>query len=130
MTEPPGEISFQLQRRMDDAEGDRPYVVLLGVGQDFGLEMLPNPFTPRSSISRMALADLDHRGLLQADRGVRFPLRELSIAGWSVPDIEVSVRPAATLLRVDGILGFDFFRKFTEIRFDTRTFVMTLVPDR
>jgi hypothetical protein len=122
-------ISFRLQQRMQDVRGDRPYVVLLGVGQDYGLEMLPNPFTPRSTISRTALEDLDFRGLLPSDRGARFALRNLSIAGWRVPDIEVSVGAAATLLRVDGILGFDFFARFAEIRFNPRTFVMTLVQD-
>src|SRR5689334_19985953 len=100
---------------MEDDRGDRPYVVLLGVGQDYGLEMLPNPFTPRSTISRTAFEELDYRGLLPPDRGARFRLRNLSITGWRVPDIEVNVGTAATLLRIDGILGFDFFQNFGEI---------------
>jgi len=129
VSEPAREISFRLQQRMEDVRGDRPYVVLLGVGQDYGLEMLPNPFTPRSTISRTAFEDLDYRGLLPSDRGARFPLRKLSIAGWRVPVIEVSVGAAATMLRIDGILGFDFFQNYDEIRFNTRTFVMTLLQD-
>jgi hypothetical protein len=114
---------------MEDVRGDRPYVVLLAVGQDDGLEMLPNPFTPRSTISSTVLEDLDFRGLLPSDRGVRFISRDLSIVGRRVPDLEGSVGTAATLLRVDGILGFDFFQNFGEIRFNTRTFVMTLLRE-
>jgi hypothetical protein len=41
----------------------------------------------------------------------------------------VSLGSAATFLQVDGILGFDFFQYFGEIRFNTRTFVMTLLSD-
>jgi len=129
MTEGRNEISFALQHRMDFAAGDKPHILLLAVGQDFGLEMLPNPFTPRSTISRRALGDLERHRLLPTDHGARFPLRDLSITGARVPDIEVHVGGAATLLRVDGILGFDFFEHFAEIRFNTRTFVMTLARD-
>src|SRR5215211_3943328 len=81
MTEGRNEISFALQHRMDFAAGDKPHILLLAVGQDFGLEMLPNPFTPRSTISRRALGDLERHRLLPTDHGARFPLRDLSIAG-------------------------------------------------
>jgi hypothetical protein len=75
------------------------------------------------------LGDLKRHGLLPEEHGERIVLRDLSIAGWRVPDIEVSVGTAASLLRVDGILGFDLFERFGEIRFNPRTFVMTLVRD-
>jgi hypothetical protein len=129
MTEPSREISFPLQYPMADVEGRRPIIVLLQVGQDYGLEMMPNPFAARSTISRLALADLQRQGLIPAGRPARMVLRDLRLAGQPIADLEVSVGSAATLLRVDGILGFDFFQHFAEIRFDTRTFVMTLVRD-
>jgi hypothetical protein len=129
MTDVPREISFALQHRMDLTGGDRPHIVLLAVGQDFALEMLPNPFTPRSTVSRRTLGDLVRHHVLPADHESRFSLRDLLIAGQSVPDLDVQVGSAATLLHVDGILGFDFFERFAEIRLNTRTFVMTLVRD-
>lgn len=129
MSDKDREISFRLQRRMDDTEGDRPPVVFLNVGQDFALEMLPNPFTPRSTISRRAFNDLVSRGILSSDPEVRLFLRDLTITGRPVPDVEVSVGRAASFLNVDGFLGYDFFEQFAEIHFNTRTFVMTLVRD-
>ncbi len=53
-------------------------------------------------------------------------LRDLRIVGQPVPDVAVRVGAAANLLRVDGILGFDFFGRFRHIGFDTQTRRMTL----
>jgi hypothetical protein len=75
------------------------------------------------------LADLEQRGPVPAGHRDRIVLQDLRLAGQPIPDVEVRVGRAATLLHVDGILGFDFFRMFPEIRFDTRTFVMTLRLD-
>ncbi len=129
MTEPSREISFPLQYPMADVEGRRLIIVLLHVGQDYGLEMMPNPFAARSTISRVALENMQRQGLLPAGVSDKLVLRNLRLAGQLVPDLAVSVGSAATLLRVDGILGFDFFRNFGEIRLNTRTFVMTLMRD-
>lgn len=114
---------------MGDEEGRRLAVVFLEVGDEFALEMLPNPFTPRSTVSRPAMMDLERRGLIPPEHGNRFVLDRLRLAGQPVPSVEVSVGRAATLLRVDGILGFNFFGSFREICLDTRTMVMTLRLD-
>jgi hypothetical protein len=87
--------------------------------------MLPNPFTPRSTISRRALGDLTGRRLLGSAEPP-FLLSDLRIVGQAIPKVAVRVGATASLLGLDGILGYDFFGKFRRISFDTETRLLTL----
>ena len=114
------EVSFRLRYSLNDPDERGWLFVPLSVGQDYVLEMLPNPFSPRSTISRRALGDLRARGLIAEGRPPVL-LRDLRIVGQRVPDVTARVGAAPSLLRVDGILGFDFFEQFRRIIFDTQT---------
>lgn len=122
-----GDIAFRLQYGLDDPNEERWPIVPLSVGQDLILEMLPNLLAPRSSIGRNALADLRRRSLLPPTSEAPFALRDLRIPGQPVPDVEVRVGPAARFLQVDGVLGFDFFAKFSKIILEVDTRWLTLV---
>ncbi len=121
-----GDLSFYLQPGFGDPDGERPLFVRLSVGQDVVLEMIPNPTVLRSSLSRQALRDLRTRGVLEGG-GPTFVLRDLRISGQPVADLTVRVGAAATLLRVDGILGFDFFLQFSAVVLEPRTLRVTLI---
>lgn len=103
-----------------------PAFVPLSVGQDVVLEMLPNPFSPRSTLSRHTLDDLINRRLVEPE-GPSFLLRDLRIIGQRVPDVTVGVGAAAGFLRIDGILGFDLFERFQRVVFEPATRQLTLV---
>ena len=125
---PEGEgISFRLRFGIDDPEERRWLVVPLSLGPDHILEMLPNLFAARSTISQRALDELRSNGLI-ASGDSPFVLRDLRIVGQPVPDVAVHVGTAASILRVDGILGYDFVQQFSRIIFETRTRWVTLVP--
>lgn len=118
--------SFYLQFSLDDPKRERWPVVPLAVGQDVVLEMLPNLLSTRSIISRRTLEDLRQRGLVEGDAS-RFLLSDLRTIGQPVPSVVVRVGPTASMLGVDGILGFDFFGTFGRIMLETRTLLVTLV---
>lgn len=102
------ELSFRLRYSLTDPDERRWLIVPLSVGQDHILEMLPSLFAARSTINRRALDDLLGKGLVTPG-GPIVLLRDVRIVGQSVPDLTVHVGAAANLLRVDGILGLDFF---------------------
>lgn len=113
---------------MTDIQGERPLIALLEVGDEFALEMLPAPNHARSAISRQALADLKSRRLVSQDDQKSCALRSLRIAGQPVADLDVVVSVGPAFLRVDGILGGDFFRRFSQVRWDPQSNRVTLVP--
>lgn len=120
------EFTFDLSPGFDAAETARPRVIRLSVGEDIAWDMLPNPTAPRSAITRAALGDLQRRGLSPATGQRRAAIRGLRIAGQRVPDREVRVSVAVARLRVDGILGLDFFEQFEAVLWHPRTGRMTL----
>lgn len=122
---PGSEVSFRLRYSLSDPSQRGWLFVPLSVGQDYVLEMLPNPFSPRSSLSRRAMEDIAVRSLTSP--ATASVLHDLRILGQPVPDVHVRVGAAANLLRVDGILGFDFFGQFERIIFDPPTRQLTLI---
>ena len=105
----------------------RWYVIPLTVGQDYALEMVPNPIFPRSIVSRRAFEELRARELLQPVSGRRYRMSGLRIAGYPVADLDVRVGPTAAILGVDGLLGLDFFTQFSAIHLDLRSWRLTLI---
>ena len=121
------EISFFLQHGFDDARGERGLVIRLSVGDDIAWDMLPNPLSRRSIISPRAFEDLQKRGLAASQNVQRFVVRDLRIAGQTVPDLDVRVSAATIRLRVDGILGLEFFGQFELVQWYPHTRRVTLV---
>jgi hypothetical protein len=92
------------------------------------LDMIPNPGYPRSVISTAARDELIQQELLPPVRARSYRLRGLAIQGQAVPDIDVEVRPALhRLFKVDGILGYDFFQNYQEVRFSPADRRLTLI---
>jgi hypothetical protein len=124
-------ISFALQPYFDADDSPLRLVVRVSVGQDLGYDMLPGPLWPRSFISRQMLREVTIRlGPPARASDGSIVLGDLRIVGQGIPDLAVRVSAAPTRLRVDGILGFDFFQQFSEIIWQPASHEVTLVlPD-
>ncbi|HEY7036110.1 MAG TPA: hypothetical protein VH482_32555 [Thermomicrobiales bacterium] len=117
--------SDEIDCHLKEFEGAGWLVILLGVGADQILAMVPNPLASRSVISPATFARLVEQGVVSAGihdirtRAKSCILRHLSIEGQPVPDLEVRIRKHASFLRADGYLGQDFlFGNFTDIHLD------------
>ena len=121
------EVSFELEPSFEEVRGRRWLIVRLEDGADIAWGMLPNPLSLRSAISPRALADLSAREGIPVSSGVRVVLRNPRIAGQRVPDPDVRVSATVLRLRVDGILGLDFFERFTHVSWEPQTGRVTLV---
>ena len=117
MPDDAGEVIIQL---LPDSSG-RWQVVPLSVGEDVVLEMLPNPGSSESSISRRTrdrLLNTPHLVYLGQNGYI---LRDLAVEGQILSDLEVRVHAGPALLGVDGILGYSFFRKFVAVLWEPRS---------
>lgn len=122
------DIEFFLQAGFVD--GGPRFVVGLAVGPDIHWDMIPNPLRPHSSISRLALEDLSSRlGGAPPRAGAAYLLQDVRIAGHSVPDIAVRINPIVSRLKVDGILGLDFFQQFDAVTWHPKTHRVVLVVE-
>jgi hypothetical protein len=118
-----GELTVPLRA----ATRGRWLVVWLSVGADVVLEMLPNPLAAQSVITNEARDDLNRWGMLSVPTARRQHLHDLKIEGQPVPDLDVIVTSRIQQLRVDGILGRDFFAQFADVRWDVRGNRLTLI---
>jgi hypothetical protein len=109
-----GEISFRLRIAPTGNRETRHVVVGLSVGPDVQLEMQFQPTTRRSTISSRVLRDLQGRGLLPLEDRATWLLRDLRIDRQSVPNLEVRLGLTANVFDLDGILGTDFLRPFSQ----------------
>jgi hypothetical protein len=66
-------------------------------------------------------------GLARSRRRRTYLLRDLTIAGLPIANIEVQVTPAVDRVGVHAILGWDFLQHFEEIRLSLSTSTLTLV---
>lgn len=98
----------------------------LRVGGIVQLNMVLNTGLLISSISGQARQDLIMKELIPPVGGSGYLLTELTIAQHPVADLRVRVRPRVDQLRVDGILGLDFLRQFTDVHFHVPSFRLTL----
>ena len=121
------DVSFHLEPSFGLYRGRRWFVVRLHVGLDIVWDMLPNPLAGRSGITPLALADLATKEGLTPSGNDRYLVRNLRIDGQPVPDLEVEASPGVARLGVDGVLGFNFFTKFGEVRWKPATGEITLL---
>lgn len=139
MIEPSKEISFRLYMRRGRQTGKWWLFVSLDVAEVVSLAMVPNTVANRSVITPPALQQLRAMGLVGADliafrTGRReVVLRNVLLAGHSIPDFTVQVREIQALRTaghqylVDGYLGIDvMFGMFSSLAIDTRTFRVTV----
>ncbi len=124
------EFTFSLRAVGSGTSEERRLAVPLTVGLDVYLEMLFQPTMPRSSIHPRVRRDLRGRGIVPSNAGALIRLSDLRIDGHPVPDLDVRVGLAASVIGVDGILGFDFFGSFAGIYMDTTTFEVTLTREK
>jgi hypothetical protein len=123
------EISFFLEPGFGE-RGERWLVVRLSVGQDMVWDMLPNPVQPRSTISPQSLADLIAReGTPDRTDAGDVILRDMQIARQPLPDLAVRISTTPDRLRVNGILGLDFFQQFHVVHWRPRTHLVVLVGE-
>ena len=120
------DLGFYLVRGFNDPNDMGPRVVRLAVGQDIAWDMLPNPLARQSVISAQSFADLRRWKLASEISERRVVLRDLQIAGRSVPDLTVRISEAVARLGVNGMLGFDFFEQFDSVLWMPRTGWLTL----
>ena len=109
-----GEILVRLQH---DTSG-RWQIVPLSVGPDIVIEMLPNPSSAQSSISRATRERLQTTPFLEWIAAGRYHLHELAVQGQRLSDLEVRVSAGPALLGLDGILGRNFFSRFGMITWE------------
>jgi hypothetical protein len=120
-------LTFELEPSFETVRGRRLLVVRLNVGLDIAWDMIPNPTVAQSRIRPRAVEELRSHEGDPARRGNLLILRNLTIAGQPVADLPVLVDPAVSRLRMDGILGLDFFEQFEEVRWQPRTRLVTLI---
>ena len=128
MPEPRDRVSFRLRPRLSDTAGEGPLVVTIQIGLDYTLDFLPALNHPRSTISRAIQMELRMLGIIDLTATPPFRLRDLRIESQRVPDIDVTVSAAPSLLKVHGMLGADFFRNYSQVIWDPATNVVTLIP--
>ena len=91
------------------------------------LRMMLNTGSPRSVISEAARDTLIQNELLPPQQLAGYTLTPVALAGQRISDLPVRVRgPVFARAHVDGMLGLDFLRQFTEIHFDVAAFRLTL----
>jgi hypothetical protein len=79
-----------------------------------------------SAVSAGTASALDAFHCLSRHDQAGLVLRGLVVGQHRLPDLSVRVSPAATMTGVEGILGLDFLRQFTTIRFDVADGRLTL----
>ncbi len=112
MTDGRGDISFFSRPSFERVAGRHWMVIRHAVGQDTVLDPLPNPLARRSSTAPRSLDDIEAREGLVPGTGGRSLLTNLRIGQHFIPDLEMTLGAALTRLRVDGVLGLDFFARF------------------
>lgn len=90
------------------------------------LNMVLNTGLPFSAISEGARDDLLGREILPPVTRSSYILTDVTMIGTPLSDLLVRVRRNLTQFEVDGILGLDFLRQFTEIHFEVASYRLTL----
>jgi hypothetical protein len=95
------------------------------------LRLILDTGSPANSLSKSVFDVLLAREIIRptgARLGQRetYLLREASIEGQLLPQIEIYLGNRATLVGVDGILGLTFLRSFRHVALDVPTLQLTL----
>ena len=97
-------------------------------GTLWDLELVLNTGRTQSVLSRSMLAAMRALGLFGAQSGPLFVLQRPTVDGAPLPDLPLRESAGPGLLGLDGMLGLDFFDRFTEACISTRALRLTLVP--
>lgn len=119
------DITFVLEPSFES--GRQLLVVHVSVGLDIGWDMLPNPLLAQTVIRASAARDYRARMEESSAGGPRVTLQDLRIDRQPIPDLSARIVRSIPRIPVDGILGLDFFQKFSEVRWDPHTHRVTLV---
>ena len=84
-------------------------------------------FLPGSKLSQELVQFLGPFGLLTPLGPGTYRLKELAIGGGGVPDLDVGVSIHVARAHVDGMLGMDFLARFSEIRLELPSGLLTLL---
>ncbi len=99
--------------------------IVVRVGPIFDMLMVLDSGAPVSAIAPRMHHELRARGLLGTAPDPRYhELTELTAKDAphiDLPDLRVRVLPRLALLRIDGLLGLDFFRRFDRVCFHIAT---------
>src|SRR5262245_45346127 len=101
-------------------------MLALSVGSDVDLYMVLNTGLYYGAISVPARERLIMLELLPPVNERTVLLENLALSGNPVADLRVRVRPSVAQLDVDGILGLEFLRQFTDIHFNVPSLRLTL----
>ena len=103
-------------------------IVPVRVGARYTLEMVLDTGAPLSGISQGTANLLLPTGFLEPmqRRGNVYLLKQLSIQGQPIDDLEVRVLQRLTEVRAPGILGLDFLGRFEEIHCHVPSLTLTL----
>jgi len=102
-------------------------VVPVDIAGRITLYMVVDTGSPLSAISAGMMIVLTEMRFLDRIRDRLYLLRRISIAGQTLPDLEVHLSSRATRLGIQGILGLNFLQQFTEVRFRTADLLLMLV---
>lgn len=123
-----GDIRIHLEFLPSRRRGGQPYpFVPLAVGLDIVWDATINPGASRSLISRRTVDDLLFLDAVRRLDQHHVLLQDLSIQRQRIPDITVRISPVPLSNELDVLLGFDFFRNYTEIRYHLEDQLLTLI---
>jgi predicted aspartyl protease len=101
-------------------------IVPLIVGGTLHLEMVLDTGSSLSAVSAATAERLRELGLIPADAGQRFTLRDVTISGHAVADIAARLSARVGEVGAEGLLGLDFLGRFSDIHFHTASMRLTL----
>jgi hypothetical protein len=83
------------------------------IGEGYTLLMVLDSGSPQSTVSPQVAQDLWLRGMSPpAAPASSYVLTNLTASTHALPDLRARVLPRLSRLRVDGLLGLDFFNQF------------------
>src|SRR5947209_19460955 len=92
-------------------------MVTLDIAGHGALAMVLDTSAPLSSISEGSRDALVKSGVLEATGRSGYLLRNVSMQGQPIPNLALRISARATQVGADGLLGLDFFSRYTDIHF-------------
>ena len=106
-----------------------PFRLPLQHGAHWELYLMLNTGRPRSVLSAMTERALHSLDLIERISVNQYRIGNVHTDDKPLPDFIVRVSAGTTLLRVDGMLGWDYLRNVAEVRLDARALRITFVRD-
>lgn len=92
------------------------------------LQFVLDSGSPVSVIKQAVADELASLGRLTALGGGRYLLRQVSIAGTILPDLELRAGGPAERIEVDGLVGLDYLYQFRRVCVDVPSLRLILTP--